>query len=122
MRSGWRVDFDRINLDIVFADAVPNLGLRIATVVVDSIGDDEKGLAGVLRLLHYVQREIDGVEQHGATATRPKEREAGLKLLDIARERLNQFHRIAELHEKELIIGAGGLEELSDREPRLLER
>ena len=94
-----------------FFHQVFDFSFGVAAIVVAAVGDDQQRFARVPGLLHLVKRQVDGVQQRGA-AFGVGEGEPVLNLLEAGGERLDQLGGIVELHQKELVLGIGGLEEL----------
>src|ERR1017187_7918843 len=113
-RADGFVDTDGIDLDVGFFHQVTKFPFGVAAAVVATVGDDQQRLAGVPGLLHFMQAQIDGVQQ-GGHAFGLAETEAALDVPGAVGEGLHQFGRIVELYQVELVFGIGGLEELGDR-------
>ena len=114
------VNSDRIDLDVRFLHQVLDFCLGVAAVVVAAVGDHQQRLARVLGLLHFVQAQVDGVQQRGPPLGLG-EGQAVLDLLQVVGERLHQVGAVVELHQEELVLGIGGLEELRHRLPRFFQ-
>src|ERR1039458_9311216 len=113
-RAHGFVDSDGIDLDVGFFHQVTKFPFGVATAVVAAVGDDQDRLARVPGLLHFMQPQVDGVQQGGHTFGLA-ETEAALDVPGAVGEGLHQIGRIVELHQVELVFGIGGLQKLGDR-------
>src|ERR1022692_4568233 len=113
-RTDGFVDSDGIDLDVGFFHQVTKFPFGVATAVVAAVGDDQDRLARVPGLLHFMQPQVDGVQQGGHTFGLA-ETEAALDVPGAVGEGLHQIGRIVELHQVELVFGIGGLQKLGDR-------
>src|ERR1039457_4152904 len=112
-RTDGFVDSDGIDLDVGFFHQVTKFPFGVAAAVVAAIGDDQNRLAPVPGLFHFMQAQVDGVQQ-GGHAFGLAETEAALDLPGAVGEGLHQIGRIVELYQVELVFGIGGLQELGD--------
>jgi hypothetical protein len=109
-----------VDLDVRFAHQVLDFRLRVAAVVVPSVGDQQQGLARIPGLSHFVQTQVHGVQKRGL-AFRLGEGEAVLNLLQVGGERLHQPGVAGERYQEKLVLRVGHLEELRHRLARFLE-
>src|SRR5271157_305486 len=112
-RTHGFVDSDGIDLDVGFFYQVTEFPFGVAAAVVAAIGDDQNRLAPVPGPFHFMQAQVDCVQQ-GGHAFGLGETEAAPDLPGAAGEGLHQVGRIVELHQEELVFGIGGLQELGD--------
>src|ERR1017187_3165633 len=112
-RTDGFVDSDGIDLDVGFFHQVTKFPFGVAAAVVAAVGDDQNRLARVPCLLHFMQAQVDGVQQ-GGHAFGLAETEAALDVPRAVGESLCQFGCVVELYQVELVFGIGGLQELGD--------
>src|SRR5947209_4251958 len=99
---------DGIELDVRFSHRVLDFALGIAAGIVATIGNDENGLARIVRLLHFIHSEVNSIEQSGPSLGLC-EGEPVLQLLRIPRERHDEVRPVVELDQEELVLGVGDL-------------
>src|ERR1035438_9580726 len=87
-RTHGFVDSDGIDLDVGFFHQVTKLAFGVAAAVVAAVGDDQNRLARVPGLFHFMQAQVDGIQQ-GGHAFGLAEIEAAL---DRKSTRLNSSH------------------------------
>ncbi len=110
------VESDGVDLHVGFLHQRTDFRLAVTAAVIPAIGDQQQGLARILRLLHFVQRHVNRIQQ-GGPALGLGEGQLVLNLLQVARETLYEIGGIVELHQEKLVFRIGQLEELRHRLP-----
>ena len=102
-RADRLVNADRIDLDVRFPHQVLDFAFGVAAAVVAAVGNHQQRLARILGLLHFVQRQVNGIQQR-RPAFGLGEGQPVLDLFQVRREGLDQFGAIVELHQEKLVL------------------
>ena len=83
-------------------------------MIVPSIGNDQEGLAVMVRLLHLLQTEVHSVEQ-GGMPLGVRRGETVVNPGALRAEVADQFGAVAQLDQAELVFGIGRIQKSRDR-------
>jgi hypothetical protein len=89
-------------------------------MVIAAVGDDEQGALGILRLIHFVDAKVNGVEQ-GSAPLGNREHQLALDVFHGLREIGDFFGSIREGDHEELVLRVRGLEEFLDGLARFID-